>query len=536
MHSFAIDARSYKRTMKRHDLYKRSRSCAVTCLSFGQNRKSEFPEHFFCHGCDLLEDAVLSNATEKRLPHRGMKKYACTGGHADVLHPTTLKSQYRERATNRTPPHRSAEIIGDADEQGLTSLTSSCFTSARSRKTSDKRSKTSPMSTKSPTKKKQRRRATICADIALESSDEGSVDSSMPRPNRLFAMAGRGGDTPETALGAQTSAAAEEGEVRRREDTATTSGQVRKNTTGAQDLPTYSTRTALERDNRLLIDRVQELNECRRNLVVRVEALSAKIAQLKVHDGNSDHATAAAGEQINEMNNIIDNEEGAVCEEESFESWAARKKRVKAENTDITSKLSNLITDFLSSSHLSDRRKFPKTRLATIVMDSVMSFEWMHAEVAKLSTSLKDSEDCLLQLSAMLYVKRCRQNKNKAAILVDRMWENDFLDGEAPQRCMIDRVRLYLRKEVFTPWKILKAMDISGFNLSLAGIEVLRRVDVTGRYVRGILPSKSTILRSARMVEAAGDSVCPFSMIGRGFRDNKDDDGNIGEDFEFDAV
>ena len=56
-----------------------------------------------------------------------------------------------------------------------------------------------------------------------------------------------------------------------------------------------------------------------------------------------------------------------------------------------------------------------------------------------------------------------------------------------------------------------------------------------------MIPSKSTILRSARMVEAAGDSVvCPFSsMIGVEFRDNNDvndNDSDIGEGFEFDAV
>ena len=83
-------------------------------------------------------------------------------------------------------------------------------------------------------------------------------------------------------------------------------------------------------------------------------------------------------------------------------------------------------------------------------------------------------------------------------------------------------------------------MDISGFNLSLSGIEVLRRVDATERYSRGIIPSKSTILRSARMVEAAAENHCPFSMIGRSFRDadttEDDGDDDFGEGFEFDAV
>lgn len=120
------------------------------------------------------------------------------------------------------------------------------------------------------------------------------------------------------------------------------------------------------------------------------------------------------------------------------------------------------------------------------------------------------------------------------------MWDDNFLDGEV-QRCMVEKVRCHLRTHVFSPWKILKAMDVSGFKLSLAGIEVLvRRVDMTGKYGGGILPSKSTILRAARMLEAEAERFCPFSMIGQTFqgvdKNNLDDGNDIGEGFEFDAI
>jgi hypothetical protein len=83
---------------------------------------------------------------------------------------------------------------------------------------------------------------------------------------------------------------------------------------------------------------VQELNKCQRNLVVRVEALCAEIAQLKVHDGRSD--AAAAGEQNNGTNCLFDNdEERVVCEEENTESAWARRKRVQDENAEVTNKL-----------------------------------------------------------------------------------------------------------------------------------------------------------------------------------------------------
>jgi hypothetical protein len=284
---------------------------------------------------------------------------------------------------------------------------------------------------------------------------------------------------------------------------------------------------ALEEANARLKERLVELDRSHVSLIVKVDALSAEITRLKVQDSSDDTNT-------NYIDHDVEKEDDTYADsEEKFEN--SRKKRIQVENTELARELSTLIQGFITRSRLSDRRKFPRSRLAKILVESILSFEWTHSEFAKLSPAshFADCDDALLlsSLSAMLNIKRCRQNKHKAAILVNGMWDSSFLDGEA-QRCMIERVRTYLRKHVFDPWKILKAMDVSGFNLSLAGVEVLRRVDASGKYERGIIPSKSTLLRSARMVEAAADSHCPFSMIGKVFRDvENDEDG-----FEFDAI
>ena len=130
--------------MRRHELYKRGRSCPVTCLAFGQNRKEEYQDHFFCNACDLLEDAVLNSVRAK--PNRQMQKYMCGGGHSDVSHPTTLKKMqhYRSKHQNEMPQTAS----GDDD--------SFCYASAVACGNSDKNEeKESP--SKSPTKKKPRR-------------------------------------------------------------------------------------------------------------------------------------------------------------------------------------------------------------------------------------------------------------------------------------------------------------------------------------------------------------------------------------------
>ena len=80
--------RHHEEDMRPEELYTfpRTRNSAVTCLAFGKDRKENFPDYFFCHGCDLLEDAVWSGNTRA---NRNQAKYVCTGGHeGNRIHPT----------------------------------------------------------------------------------------------------------------------------------------------------------------------------------------------------------------------------------------------------------------------------------------------------------------------------------------------------------------------------------------------------------------------------------------------------------------
>ena len=205
-------------------------------------------------------------------------------------------------------------------------------------------------------------------------------------------------------------------------------------------------------------------------------------------------------------------------------------------------------------------------QIARIVVDSVvLAFEKMYGEVAhdagagyisrakfdrsrmiSIIITMNEDDTTAQQQSTFdallskLMDARFRRftDKRKASIIVDCLWNEAFLEGEA-KSMMIDRVRSHFRTNVFSPWKILKAMDLAGFNLSLAGVEVLRRVDSTEKYSRGILPSEGSILRAARKVEANADALCPFKMIGRAFEDNNecsDASGDVGEGFEFDTI
>lgn len=274
-----------------------------------------------------------------------------------------------------------------------------------------------------------------------------------------------------------------------------------------------------------------------------VETLTSQMEELKFQK-----RTSTIGDQRGVL--YCGNDEGFG------ESPSARRKhRVQLENEEVSRRLALIKDDFVTSTNFDDRRKFPTSRIAKIVVDSILSFEWMHSEFAKYSSRQAAAcvgESAETKVSVMLtpllnvVTMKRHSDKSKAVLLVDCMWDDNFLDGEVKE-CMINKVRTYLRDHVFTSWKILKAMDIAGFNLSLSGLEVLRRVDVgEGKYVRGILPSKATMLRIARKLEAAADSHCPFRMIERAtftdqegdeqFEDESGEDDTFGEGFEFDAT
>ena len=84
--------------MRRHDLYKPDWSCPVSCLSFGENWKTEYPDVFFCHGCDLLEDAVNNGA---KRAHWQQKKYM-----AQLVTPTYRIRQQQKGNTGLISRHQ----------------------------------------------------------------------------------------------------------------------------------------------------------------------------------------------------------------------------------------------------------------------------------------------------------------------------------------------------------------------------------------------------------------------------------------------
>jgi hypothetical protein len=60
-------------------------------------RKAVWPEYFFCHSCDLFEDAIMIG---NRRANCKQIKYRCTAAHDNASHPTTVRSGYRPKTRN----------------------------------------------------------------------------------------------------------------------------------------------------------------------------------------------------------------------------------------------------------------------------------------------------------------------------------------------------------------------------------------------------------------------------------------------------
>jgi hypothetical protein len=104
-------------------------------------------------------------------------------------------------------------------------------------------------------------------------------------------------------------------------------------------------------------------------------------------------------------------------------------------------------------------------------------------------------------------------------LIVNELFKDDFLKGVVKEK-MIDRVREYYRSSIFSPSSILKAMDMAGGQLSMQGIEILRRVETNGKKFnrKSVLPSSGSIKRICKIVDSFTQIKVPFreGMLGTG--------------------
>ena len=100
-------------------------------------------------------------------------------------------------------------------------------------------------------------------------------------------------------------------------------------------------------------------------------------------------------------------------------------------------------------------------------------------------------------------------SKRTGPLVAQAVWSIDISQPE-----FVRLARKYFRDTIFTPFNILKEMDLAGGTLSYEGIDILRRVETSGlkRFCGSMIPSKSEIKRMAGKIEWFGASKCPFVL------------------------
>jgi PII-like signaling protein len=107
-----------------------------------------------------------------------------------------------------------------------------------------------------------------------------------------------------------------------------------------------------------------------------------------------------------------------------------------------------------------------------------------------------DQERCYKQISESI----CSYNHDEPSS------SKDFLTT------LINTMKPIIRKTLFHPLDIIRAMDLSGGILSYEAIKILRKVETNGvRFFRGIIPSTKELQRAAETTEKVANELCPIT-------------------------
>jgi hypothetical protein len=94
------------------------------------------------------------------------------------------------------------------------------------------------------------------------------------------------------------------------------------------------------------------------------------------------------------------------------------------------------------------------------------------------------------------------------------LFQNCVFGVEATKAMLSDLYKKFYFQEqrnVFAPWKVLRAIDLSSVGgLNYNGLETLRNVEELERYQCGILPSRSTVQKVLYELHDIGQRVIPF--------------------------
>jgi len=108
--------------------------------------------------------------------------------------------------------------------------------------------------------------------------------------------------------------------------------------------------------------------------------------------------------------------------------------------------------------------------------------------------------------------KRYTSRKNFRRHVAESMWHDKREFFVSLREFFIELAVSYIRKEVYSPANVLRAMDMAGGQLSIEGIEVLRTCETKGTkyYRNSILPCSADIRRVGAEVEEFAEKLIPY--------------------------
>ena len=95
-----------------------------------------------------------------------------------------------------------------------------------------------------------------------------------------------------------------------------------------------------------------------------------------------------------------------------------------------------------------------------------------------------------------------------------RMLLDKSLHGGQSHQCSYEVFRRYVRDHIYTPFNLLRQMDMMGGGLNYNNLEILREIETGGRpWQRTLIPSRAVLQDMAKEIEDFGEFFAPYKMF-----------------------
>jgi hypothetical protein len=132
----------------------------------------------------------------------------------------------------------------------------------------------------------------------------------------------------------------------------------------------------------LLKKKIAELDSSKVNITTQAEILTLQMEGLRL--SASSRAEACGSSKRATRTEDYSSDDDDTDDGGRSGPQQGRRHRIQVKNDELSKKLAPTVNNFVKRS-LSNRSKFPTSQIARILIESVLSFEWTHSELARVS-------------------------------------------------------------------------------------------------------------------------------------------------------